>query len=116
MHLKFLLLACCVPALLACATERQVQPALKSFTVVEASIPEMRMALERREVTSHELVRQYLARIATYEDKFHAALTVNANALAEADLLDQERAQGRIRGPLHGIPIAVKDNVQTTNM
>ena len=59
---------------------------------------------------------QYLARIATYEDKLHAAITVNPNALEEADALDRERAQGRVRGPLHGIPIALKDNIHTTNM
>src|SRR4029453_11359099 len=54
--------------------------------------------------------------IATYEDKFHAALTVNPHALEEADALDRERAQGRLRGPLHGIPIALKDNIHTTTM
>jgi amidase len=88
----------------------------KNFSVVEASIPEMRAALARRAVTSRELVLQYLARIATYEDKFHAALTVNPHALEEADALDRERALGRIRGPLHGIPIALKDNIHTANM
>ncbi len=86
------------------------------FSVVEASIADMQTALARRRVTSRELVQQYLARIATYEDKFHAALTINPNALAEADVLDRERARGRIRGPLHGIPIALKDNIHTTNM
>jgi len=116
MRLKFLLLACCVPVLLAPAIARETSPARGPFSMVEASIPEMRTALARRQVTSHELVRQYLARIATYEDKFHAALAVNPNALAEADALDKERAQGKIRGPLHGIPVAVKDNIQTTNM
>src|SRR6266566_214049 len=57
-----------------------------------------------------------MARIAPYEDKFHAALTVNPHALEEADALDRERAQGRIRGPLHGIPIALKDNIHTADM
>src|SRR6202022_1827732 len=63
-----------------------------------------------------ELVLQYLARIATYEDKLHAAITVNRLALAEAEARDRERAQGKVRGPLHGIPIALKDNIHTTDM
>ena len=86
------------------------------FTVAEATIPQMRAALEQHRVTSRELVTQYLARIATYEDKLHAALIVNPRALEEADARDQERAQGRIRGPLHGIPIALKDNIHTTDL
>jgi amidase len=90
--------------------------AVKPFTVVEASIPEMRAAMEQRRITSRELVTQYLTRIATYEDRLHAALAVNPAALAEADERDRERAAGRVRGPLHGIPIAVKDNIHTTNM
>jgi amidase len=87
-----------------------------SFQVVEASITDMRTALERHRVTSVELVTQYLVRLATYEDLLHAALAVNPNALQEAGARDQERRRGRIRGPLHGIPIAVKDNIQTTDM
>jgi amidase len=51
-----------------------------------------------------------------YEDRLHAAITVNPKALEIADERDRERAQGRIRGPLHGIPIALKDNVHTTDM
>jgi len=90
--------------------------AARPFSVVEATIAEMRTALQQHRVTSHELVRQYLERIGMYEDKLHAAITVNPNALKEADELDRERAQGKIRGPLHGIPIALKDNVMTTEM
>jgi amidase len=86
------------------------------FTVVEASIADMRAALEQRRVTSRELVQQYLLRIATYEERLNAVMAVNPKALEEAEALDRERAQGKVRGPLHGIPIALKDNIHTTNM
>ena len=59
---------------------------------------------------------QYLVRIALYEDRLNAALAVNPRALEEADALDRERAQGKVRGPLHGIPVALKDNIHTTHM
>jgi amidase len=86
------------------------------LTVVENDIPAMRTAMEKKQITSRELVTQYLTRIAMYEDKLHAAIAVNPRALEEADERDRERAQGHVRGPLHGIPIAVKDNVHTTFM
>ncbi len=90
--------------------------ARQGFSVVEASIPEMQAALRGSRVTSRALVQQYLNRIATYEDKLHSALFVNEKALEEADARDAERRAGRARGPLHGIPIAVKDNIHTSNM
>ena len=87
----------------------------RPFTVVEATIPELRAAMEQKRVTSRQIVQQYLMRIATYEDRLHAAITVNPRALELADERDRERAQGRVRGPLHGIPIALKDNVHTSS-
>src|SRR5262249_595468 len=72
-------------------------------TVVETSIADMRKAMASGRVTSHQIVAEYLQRLATYEDTLHAALFVNRNALAEADVLDRERRAGRLRGPLHGI-------------
>jgi amidase len=86
------------------------------FTVVEASIADMRSALEQKRTTSREIVLQYLTRIAKYEDKINAIITVNPNALAIADSLDRLRAAGRILGSLHGIPVALKDNIHTTDM
>src|SRR5258708_21955944 len=86
------------------------------FTVVEATIPQMQEALKKKRVTSRELVQQYLQRIAMYEDKLNATIVVNAKALEEADQLDRERAQGKIRGPLHRLPIPLKDNIHTTHL
>ncbi|MGZ5433429.1 MAG: amidase family protein, partial [Thermoanaerobaculia bacterium] len=88
----------------------------KPFSVVEASISDMQKALREKRVTSRELVLQSLVRIATYEDRLNAIIAVNPRALEEAEALDRERAAGRVRGPLHGIPIALKDNIHTTNM
>src|ERR1700684_1891431 len=88
----------------------------KPFTVVEATIADMRTAMEQKRITSRELVNQYLIRIAIYDHRLHAAIAINPNALKEAEQLDRERAQGKVRGPLHGIPIALKDNIQTTDM
>jgi amidase len=90
--------------------------AARPFSVVEATVADLRTALEQRRVTSRDLVLQYLVRIALYEDKLHAIITVNPRALQEAEDCDRERAAGRLRGPLHGIPIALKDNIHTTDM
>ena len=99
----------------------QAQPARapaarRRFSVVEAGISDMQTAMKEGRVTSRELVIQYLARIGTYEPLLHAALAVSTEALNDADRLDRERAMGKVRGPLHGVPVALKDNIQTTTM
>lgn len=115
--LRFILsfMGLCVAAL--CwrgALEGQTKPvAGAAFNVVEATIPEMRAALEHKRISSRELVMLSLARIGMYEDKLHCIITVSPHVLQDADERDQERAQGRVRGPLHGIPIALKDNMLT---
>src|SRR5262245_25823998 len=117
-HSKFaltLLVAAAAVTLLAQGRGGSQRTAQK-FTVFETSIPELQAALKDGRTTSKEIVIQYLTRIAMYEDKVNATLAVNPNAIAEAEQLDRERAQGRLRGPLHGIPIALKDNIHTTNM
>ncbi len=73
----------------------------------------MRAALESKRLTSRELVTLYLTRIGLYENKLHCIITVNPNALAEADERDRNARPDTSAGPLHGIPIALKDNILT---
>src|SRR5262245_683076 len=117
--MKYPYVAVCILMIVALAygQSRQGSSVVPSpFSVVETGIPEMQGAMKSGRVTSRDLVVQYLTRIAMYEHTLHAALAINPNAIREAEQLDRERAQGHIRGPLHGIPIAVKDNIQTTDM
>ena len=108
-----LLVATALLPLLAGLSQAQSK---RPFTVVEATISEMQDALANKRTTSRELVTQYLVRIAMYDRQLHSLVTVNSKALAEADECDHERAAGKVRGPLHGIPIALKDNIHTTDM
>lgn len=87
-----------------------------SFEVVEATITSMQAALAAGEITSRELVLIYLDRIATHDKNgltINSVLSVNPDALFIADALDSERAVMGMRGPLHGIPILLKDNINT---
>jgi amidase len=102
--------------LLATQGRPPASPAEQPFTVVESTIRDMQTAMAEGRVTAREIVRQCLTRIATYEDRLNAVIVVNPRAIEEAEALDRERAQGKLRGPLHGIPIALKDNIHTTDM
>ena len=104
--------AALLPGLLASCTVDEPE---ERFDVVEATMLEMQRAMGEGRVTSRQLVEAHLLRIALYEERVNATIAVNANALAEADRLDAERAEGRVRGPLHGIPVALKDNVHTVD-
>ena len=107
-------LVICSAALFFAASMGSTQP--RPFRIVDATIGDMQSAVAERRLTSRELVSQSLIRIALYEHRLHAALAVNPRALEEAEALDRERAAGKRRGPLHGIPIALKDNIHTTDM
>jgi amidase len=114
MVMRVLLIGVVVVTFSYCARPATSDPS--RFDIIEATIPQMREAMEQGRLTSRELVEMYLARIGMYQQTLKAAVYVNAHALSEADERDRERAAGRVRGPLHGIPIALKDNIHTTNM
>jgi amidase len=91
----------------------------RSFELVEATIPRLHAALAAGTITSIDLVTMYLARIEAYDQKgpaLNAISVMNTKALAEAAKMDAERRAGRSRGPLHGIPVIVKDNYDTADM
>ena len=104
------------PVLLLTAAAIAFGQSPPKFKIVEATIPEMQAAMEHGQLTSHDLVSQYLIRIALYEHTLKSAITINPRALEEAEERDRERKAGHVRGPLHGIPIALKDNIHTTSM
>ncbi len=102
----------------ACGTS-SVRPPQPPFDVVERTIPELQHAMETGQVTSRQLVEQYLARIAAYDQRgpmLNAMISLNEHALDEADGLDRERVRTGPRGPLHGVPIIVKDNYDAVGL
>ena len=95
------------------------QQSRTTFDVMEKTIPQLQEAMSAGTVTSRELVEIYLARIAAYDKQgpgLNAMVALNPDALATAAALDAERRAGRVRGPLHGIPVVVKDNYETVEM
>lgn len=87
--------------------------------VVELDIAEAQRRMAAGALTSRALTRAYLDRIAALDDagpRLGAVIELNPAALADADALDRERAQGRVRGPMHGIPVLIKDNIDVAGM
>ena len=89
------------------------------FDVIEATITDIHRAMEAGELTARELVQHYLDRIEAYDKQgpaINAIIVVNPHALARADELDQALAESGMVGPLHGIPVIVKDNYDTHDL
>lgn len=84
-----------------------------------ASAQELAQAIRSGQLTAEAAIRVYLARIEALDrtgPRLQSILALNPNALADARALDAEAAQGRFRGPLHGVPVLVKDNVETAEL
>src|SRR5438552_923847 len=91
----------------------------QQFQVVEATIDDIHAAMMSGKLTSHDLVRAYLNRIEAFDKKgpaLNCVITLNPNALEEADKLDAAFKKSGMTGPLHGIPILVKDEIDTAGM
>jgi amidase len=87
--------------------------ASSGFAWLEATIPQLQAAMASGQLTSKDLTKAYLDRIDMFNPLLHAVIETNPNAVSIAQQLDNERRKGHTRGPLHGIPILVKDNIAT---
>ncbi|APU14124.1 amidase [Actinoalloteichus fjordicus] len=111
-----------VPAAAQAETHPPGPPRNPAPEVVGVGVHELSTMLAERQTTSAALVEAYLRRIDAYEEAYddqpglHAVITVNPRATAQARRLDAERRSGRVRGPLHGIPIVIKDNHDTGDL
>jgi amidase len=87
--------------------------------VVELAATEARDRMAAGTLTARALTQAYLNRIAAIDDagpRLNAVIEINPKALADADALDAERQSGKVRGPLHGIPVLLKDNIDVVGM
>lgn len=106
-------------AAIATAISTAMPAAADTFELQEATIAEIQTAMEAGALTSVELVQLYLNRIEAYEAQgpaINALITVNSDALETAAVMDAARDAGNMMGPLHGIPIILKDNYDTADM
>lgn len=83
--------------------------------LIETTINELQAKMRAGDLTSQRLVEMYLDRINQLDAKIRSVIETNPDALAIAKQLDNERKRGRLRSPLHGIPILIKDNIDTAD-
>lgn len=88
------------------------------FALNEITVDELQQKMKSGEMTSHSITAAYLKRIEAIDKKgpaINSVIEVNPDALAIADAMDAERKSGKVRGPLHGIPVLIKDNIDTAD-
>lgn len=87
----------------------------REFDIEEATVSDLMLAMQKGDVTARDLVARYVERIGRYDKQINSIIEINPDAPAVAAELDRERRSGKIRGPLHGIPVLLKDNIDTAD-
>lgn len=83
--------------------------------LVEVTIPQLQTQMKSGKLTARRLTEMYLERIKQIDTKTHSVLELNPDALTIADAMDKERKKRKVRGPMHGIPVLIKDNIDTAD-
>ena len=83
--------------------------------LIEVTITQLQAQMKSGKLTARRLTEMYLERIKQIDTKTRSVLELNPDALTIADAMDKERKKGNVRGPLHGIPILIKDNIDTAD-
>jgi amidase len=109
-----------IPVLSSCTTttteEKPVVADPKAFTLNEITIDELQAKIKSGELTSRAITEMYLKRIQEVDEAgpaINSVIEINPDALTIADAMDAERKAGKIRGPMQGIPVLIKDNIDT---
>ncbi|MEO7997539.1 MAG: amidase family protein [Gemmatimonadaceae bacterium] len=122
---RAIVLTCVTPLLVLAQSPRASSASISTpraavpFEVHEATVAQLQSAMADGRATSLQLVDAYLARIAAFDQRgpaINSMIRLNPQARAEARKLDAERKAGKVRGPMHGVPIIFKDNFNTSDM
>ncbi|MEN8118247.1 MAG: amidase [Bacteroidota bacterium] len=104
-----------IPAIAACTSETQNENEVNftDFEFNEITIGELQQKMEAGELTAEAICEKYLERIKAVDPVLKSVIELNPDALNIARKMDEERKSGKVRGPLHGIPVMIKDNIDT---
>src|SRR5688500_7912230 len=91
------------------------QATTSSFELEEMTVSELQSAMQSGKMSAKEIAQKYLERISTVDKQINSIIEINPDALKIAEELDRERKEGKIRGSLHGIPVVIKDNIDTAD-
>ena len=106
------------PSVKELSASESLEALFTTIDLMDATISDLQSEMEAGNVTSEQLTQMYIDRIEAYDEKLdlNSIIAINPEALDDARALDQERSEGQVRGPLHGIPIVVKANYDVTGM
>ncbi|MGN6178196.1 MAG: amidase [Mucilaginibacter sp.] len=108
--------ACKLPPSEQSKNNEPYDPKADHFELNEMTVDELQQKMANNEYTSHKITQLYIDRINSIDKagpKLNAVIALNPGALDMANAMDNERAKGKVRGPLHGIPVLIKDNINT---